>query len=86
MTVSEPPAAPPPLPGQAPFFIGVNGQQTGPFLPGQLPGQIAAGNLTLDSLVWQDGMPNWVKASEVEAIARLFQAPGGGTPPPLPPG
>ena len=78
--------APPPLPGQNPFFIGVNGQQTGPFQIDQLPGQVAAGQLTPESLVWQEGMDGWKKAGEVAALAGLFQAAGGATPPPLPPG
>jgi hypothetical protein len=37
--------------------------------------------VTTESLVWREGMPGWVPASQVPEVAALFAA----TPPPLPP-
>jgi membrane protease subunit (stomatin/prohibitin family) len=74
-------SAPPPIPGSSPFFVAVNGQQTGPFDLNALRGQISAGGLTRDTLVWKQGMSAWGKASEQPDLAVLF----GGVPPPVPP-
>jgi hypothetical protein len=74
------PAGPPPLPTAAPLYLGVNGQQVGPVALGDLPARIASGELTRDTLVWRQGMPNWVAASALPEVASLFAAP-----PPLPP-
>jgi membrane protease subunit (stomatin/prohibitin family) len=75
------PAAPPPIPGTASFFVAVNGQQTGPFDLATLQGQVAGGALNRDSLVWKQGMAAWAKAGEQPELAALFT----NVPPPLPP-
>jgi membrane protease subunit (stomatin/prohibitin family) len=71
-------AAPPPLPG---FFVAVNGQQSGPFDMAALQGMIQQGQFNKESLVWKNGMANWVKAGEVPELQSLF----GAAPPPIPP-
>jgi len=76
-----PPLGPPPIPGSTPFFVAVNGQQTGPFDLNALRGQVSGGGLTRDSLVWKQGMSAWGKASEQPDLAALFSA----MPPPVPP-
>ena len=79
-------AAPPPLPSEPSYFIAVNGTQTGPFQGHALHDEIAAGRLHSDALVWAAGMAAWTKASDVPAIARLFDVappPVPGAPPPL---
>ncbi|WP_216656434.1 SPFH domain-containing protein [Nocardioides marmotae] len=73
-------AGPPPLPGGQ-WYVAVDGQQAGPFPEAALPGQVTAGQLGRDTLVWRDGMAAWQPAGEVPDLARLFAA----TPPPLPP-
>lgn len=50
------------------YFLAVNGQQTGPFEENEL----LLNGLTPDSLVWFQGAPNWMKASEVPALQPLF--------------
>jgi hypothetical protein len=75
------PGAPPPIPGSTPFFVAVNGQQTGPFDLAALRGQVSGGGLTRDSLVWKQGMSAWAKASEQPDLAALFSS----MPPPVPP-
>ncbi len=74
--------APPPLPQQGTtYFVALNGQQTGPFDMATLKGQVSAGHLTRETLVWSQGMAQWSKAADVPDIAALFAA----VPPPLPP-
>lgn len=78
---AQQPAAPPPVPGAGlQFHIAVNGQQTGPYGLDALRGMVG-NTLTADTLVWANGMPNWVRAGDVDALKALFAA----VPPPLPP-
>lgn len=53
---------PPPLP-QDQWFYGVGGTQHGPTDLAGLKAQMSAGKITADTLVWKQGMPEWVKAS-----------------------
>lgn len=71
---------PPPLPGQARFFIAVNGQQNGPYDMSGLQQQIAGGRLARETLVWKEGMASWTAAGEVVELKPLF----GAAPPPIP--
>jgi membrane protease subunit (stomatin/prohibitin family) len=73
-------ASPPPVPG-ASIFVAVDGQQTGPFDAEGLKQQIKAGRLTRESLVWKEGMAEWVSAADVPEVTKLF----GAVPPPVPP-
>ncbi|WP_027708058.1 SPFH domain-containing protein [Zooshikella ganghwensis] len=72
---------PPPLPQEKPFYVAINGQQQGPMPISQLQALVNNGMVTRESLVWCEGMSNWEKATEVDALNGLFAA----TPPPLPP-
>ncbi len=71
---------PPPPPAPAAFHVAANGQQTGPFDAAALKQQVAAGQLTPQSLVWRAGLPGWQPAGQLPELAPLFAAP-----PPLPP-
>ncbi len=73
-------AAPPPLPPAAGFHVAVGQNQTGPFDLGALRQQAASGQLTRSSLVWKNGMAQWMKAGEVPELAALF----ADVPPPVP--
>ncbi|ORM23976.1 SPFH domain-containing protein [Williamsia sp. 1135] len=74
-----PAAGPPPLPGTATFHIDNGGQPAGPFTVAQLQGAATSGQFTGATLVWSQGMPGWVQAASVPALAGLFA-----TPPPIP--
>ena len=50
------------------YYIAENGQQTGPFEPSEL----LAHGLTVNSLVWCEGMPNWTSASQVPELMALL--------------
>jgi membrane protease subunit (stomatin/prohibitin family) len=69
-------ATPPPLP-VASWFVAVDGQQQGPFAEQDVRSRLASGELTVDSLVWRDGMDGWVRLAHVPELAPA-------TPPPLP--
>lgn len=71
---------PPPVPTVA-YHVAVNGQATGPFEISALAQMAAAGELTADSLVWKNGMAQWVKAGAVDELKNLF----ANTMPPIPP-
>jgi hypothetical protein len=47
-----------------------------------LPDKIISGQLTRQTLVWKQGMPEWIAAEKVPELASLFQS----GPPPLPKG
>ena len=72
---------PPPIP-QERFHVAANGKATGPFDLTTLSSMVASRSLTPESLVWQEGMTNWMPAKTVPAIAELFN--NGPTPPPIP--
>jgi membrane protease subunit (stomatin/prohibitin family) len=74
-----PAAAPPPVPVQQ-WFLGVAGQQHGPFTGPELPAKVAAGLLTPDTLVWTAGMDQWQPARQIAALAPVLSI----APPPLP--
>lgn len=73
---------PPPIPQQVRFHVAINGAATGPFDLITLSSMVASKSLTPESLVWQEGMTNWMPAKTVPAIAALFN--NGPTPPPIP--
>ncbi|MCB2154028.1 SPFH domain-containing protein [bacterium] len=75
------PGGPPPLPTAVQFFVGINGQQQGPYDAGAIQQLIQAGTLTRETLVWKQGMANWTPAGQVPEVSQLF----GSVPPPLPP-
>jgi membrane protease subunit (stomatin/prohibitin family) len=74
------PATPPPLPGTTGYFVGVGGKQLGPFDLTTLTAQAREGTLTRSTLVWKQGMSQWVAAETVPELQGLFAA----VPPPLP--
>ncbi|EXG81280.1 SPFH domain-containing protein [Cryptosporangium arvum] len=76
-----PAAGPPPLPAQAQWYLGVGGQQAGPYDQAALAAQVASGALTRTTLVWKTGMAQWVPAEQVPELAGVL----GSVPPPLPP-
>lgn len=73
-------AGPPPLPVRGQWYLGIGGQQQGPFDLAALVAQVRSGALTATTLVWKAGMPQWAPAQQVPEIAHLLT----GTPPPLP--
>lgn len=79
---TQPPAsaAPPPLPTNVAFHVGIDGATAGPFDMAGLAAKVREGKVTRKSLVWKSGMANWVAAETVPELASLFES----VPPPLP--
>ncbi len=73
-------ATPPPIPGAVKFWLAINGAQAGPFGMSELKSKVSSGDLTRDTLVWKEGMANWIAAGEVSELSSLF----GAVPPPIP--
>lgn len=74
-------AGPPPLPQQDQWYLGVHGQQLGPFDFAALAQQVSNSALTAETLAWKQGMSQWAPAGQVPELSSLF----GQAPPPLPP-
>ena len=77
---TTPGAVPPPIPTVA-YHVAVNGQAAGPFDLSVLAQMATAGQLTADSLVWKNGMEQWIKAGEAEELKKIF----ANVMPPVPP-
>ena len=62
------------------WFYAKDGQQVGPVAFSEIERLRAEGQLTDDTLVWQQGMPNWVKLSSVSKPAAekpVVEVPAG---------
>ena len=64
-------AVPPPIPTVA-YHVAVNGQATGPFDIAVLTQMAGMGQFTVDSLVWKNGMAQWVKAGTIDELKIVF--------------
>ena len=78
--VNNPGTVPPPIPTIA-YHVAVNGQAAGPYDISALAQMVTAGQLTVDSLVWKNGMAQWAKAGSVDELKNLF----ANIMPPIPP-
>lgn len=72
-------ATPLPVPVVA-YHVAVNGQATGPFDLNVLQQMATSGQFNADSLVWKNGMSEWVKAGTVDELKSMFVVM-----PPIPP-
>lgn len=74
----------PPMPGSVPqvsYMVGINGQQMGPYNWAQLQQLAQQGQLTHQTYVWKQGMPQWQFAGEVQELTPLFQGHAPQMPP-----
>ena len=72
---------PPPMPSATQYTVAINGQQYGPYNLQQMAQMAQSGQINAQTLVWAQGMPQWIAAGSVAELAQLFMA----TPPPMPP-
>jgi membrane protease subunit (stomatin/prohibitin family) len=74
-------AMPPPIPVPAQYHLFVNGQQYGPYEQQVVSQMLANSSITREAMVWRQGMPQWLKISELnEFSAASISSP----PPPMP--
>jgi membrane protease subunit (stomatin/prohibitin family) len=76
------PTGPPPL---SSWYAAPGGVQAGPFDQAALQQQLAAGQITAQTLVWRQGLPGWVPAGQVQELQALFARLPPPLPPPVPP-
>lgn len=76
-------AVPPPMPNAPAYFVGINGQQSGPFDLNALSSLVRSGSINAQTLIWTQGMPAWASASSVPEVAALL-TPNPPSPPPMP--
>ena len=74
-------SSPPPVPTAVAFHAVINGQQAGPFSLDVIKQMIVKNEFSKETLVWKQGMDNWIKAGDVSDLQPVF----GSVPPPLPP-
>lgn len=87
------PAMPPPLPGAPPpllpqhqYYLGVNGQQYGPFGTAQVVQMVQAGQVAaMGTKVWRQGLPAWVELAQLPELAALLPSGVATQPPSMPP-
>ncbi len=77
---SQQQSGPPPVPGQVPYFVAVNGKQSGPFDVNTLTQMANQGQINKDTLVWKQGMSQWSAAGTQPDLSGIF----GAVPPPIP--
>jgi len=63
------------------FMVSIAGQRVGPFPVSHLASFVSIGQITVETMVWTQGMAEWLAAGKVPALSALFQ----GVAPPLPP-
>ena len=72
-------SVPPPIPQEKKFYLYANGSQYPDLTITKIVEYIKQGAVDANSLVWTQGMPNWVKIAEQPEFAPFFRS----TPPPI---
>jgi GYF domain 2 len=57
------------------WFFASQGRQEGPYPERQLRDLIAAGTVTADTLVWSEGMANWLRAGDIPGLVAAGAGP-----------
>lgn len=76
--IAVPPAlpvdvTPPPLPQMPSYYVGIDGKPVGPLDEAALHEMVAKGTLTEETLVWTDGMSDWIKAADVADLDKILE-------------
>lgn len=70
---------------QTAYFLGVEGEQTGPFSEEDLTKKISQGQISMDALVWWEGQSDWERISDVPKFKSLFESKSKSSQPTSPP-
>ena len=62
-----------------PWYYAQSNQRFGPYTDAEFSNMVAQGTVTMDTLVWRDGMQNWVPYSQVQTT---IPPSGAAAPPP----
>lgn len=71
---------PPSIPQATMYHLVLNGAQAGPYDTNTIIDSVRNGKISADTLIWKQGMPNWLKISQLPEFSSLFNCP-----PPIPP-
>ena len=80
-TINTGVGVPPPIPQVVTYYIYINGKQLGNQRVQDIQSFISQGLVSRDTLIWKNGLPNWVKIGDLPELAILFSSQ---TPPPIP--
>ena len=69
---------------QIAYFLGIEGEQTGPFSEKDLAGKIQQGQLSPEVLVWWEGQSDWIRISDVPLFKGYFESKDQPSKPPVP--
>ncbi len=58
------------------YFLGIGGDQSGPYLEEDILNRIRQGEVPPDSLVWFEGLPDWQPIQSVEFLKEVFSEAG----------
>ena len=85
---SIPPVSGSPMPPVVPFiqlYLAIGGQQYGPYDWNACKQLVVQGQLTQQTMVWEQGMSAWTPAGQIEKLQELFATALPAGMPPLPP-
>lgn len=71
----EPTRAAPRLDKKAQWFAMRQGHQDGPLPFAELEARVRAGEITLSTFLWRDGLPEWRRADQLPELLPVFAAP-----------
>lgn len=57
------------------FFLGIGGQQAGPFSDAEVSDKIISGEVRTDTLVWYEGLNEWQRADTIAYFQPAFKKP-----------
>lgn len=57
------------------WFVHINGEQMGPYTGAQLVEYGQQGSITAETMVWTEGMPEWLSASQIPGLLPEAAAP-----------
>ena len=57
------------------YFLGIEGEQLGPFSEAEVLEKIQTGQISKESLVWWEGQADWLEISKVDPFGAWFNAP-----------
>ena len=60
---------------QAIWHVVVDGEQVGPLAVGEVKDRLHQGQISADTLVWKDGLADWVGLTTIPELASLIKAP-----------
>ena len=77
---------PAPVEAQGTWYVVVEGEQVGPLTEPDIAARLARGEITGDTLVWKEGLADWVKLSTAPELAQAQapQVPPGAEPASVP--